>query len=222
MPIKGLFVHRGTLTEGSIALNDRVYSAINAERREQIARAHTATHMVHKALHEYLGEQATQAGSENSPSRLRFDFRHGEQVPTSVMRDIESRVNDRLQENLDVTDQIMTLDEAKASGAMALFGEKYGSHVRVVSIGGDWSRELCAGTHVRTSGALGLVSILGESSIGSGVRRIEALVGAGAYAAGARERALLSQLSTLTHVRMEELPNILIPCSRVSSRLTKK
>ncbi|QRV02934.1 alanine--tRNA ligase [Arcanobacterium phocisimile] len=206
MPIKGLFVHRGTLTEGSIALNDRVYSAINAERREQIARAHTATHMVHKALHEYLGEQATQAGSENSPSRLRFDFRHGEQVPTSVMRDIESRVNDRLQENLDVTDQIMTLDEAKASGAMALFGEKYGSHVRVVSIGGDWSRELCAGTHVRTSGALGLVSILGESSIGSGVRRIEALVGAGAYAAGARERALLSQLSTLTHVRMEELP----------------
>ncbi|USR80182.1 alanine--tRNA ligase [Arcanobacterium pinnipediorum] len=206
MPVKGLFVHRGTLTEGSIALGDSVYSAIDVERREQIARAHTATHMVHKALHEFLGQQATQAGSENSPSRLRFDFRHGEQIPTSVMRDIESRVNERLQENLAVTDQIMSLEEAKASGAMALFGEKYGTNVRVVSIGGDWSRELCAGTHVKTSGALGLVSVLGESSIGSGVRRIEALVGAGAYAAGARERALLSQLSTLTHVRTEELP----------------
>lgn len=206
MPVKGLFVHRGTLTEGTIALNDAVHSAIDVTRREQIARAHTATHMVHKALHEYLGEQATQAGSENSPSRLRFDFRHGEQVPATILHDIESRVNERLQDNLDVTDQIMSLDEAKSLGAMALFGEKYGSNVRVVSIGGDWSRELCAGTHVKASGALGLVSVLGESSIGSGVRRIEALVGQGAYAAEARERALLSQLSTLTHVRPEELP----------------
>ncbi|SDU81119.1 alanine--tRNA ligase [Arcanobacterium phocae] len=206
MPIKGLFVHRGTLTEGSIALDDAVYSAIDVVRREQIARAHTATHMVHKALHEYLGEEATQAGSENSPSRLRFDFRHGQQVPASILSNIESRVNERLQENLAVTDEIMSIDAARASGAMALFGEKYGSEVRVVSIGGDWSRELCAGTHVPASGALGLVSVVGESSIGSGVRRIEALVGQGAYAAEARERALVSQLSTLTHVRPEELP----------------
>ncbi|MFY9262943.1 MAG: alanine--tRNA ligase [Actinomycetaceae bacterium] len=206
MPIKGLFVHRGTLTEGSIALGDAVYAAIDVNRRAQIARAHTATHMVHKALHEFLGEQATQAGSENSPSRFRFDFRHGQQVPANVLSDIEARVNDRLQDNLEVTDETMTLDEAKALGATALFGEKYGNEVRVVSIGGDWSRELCAGTHVGQSGELGLVSILGESSIGSGVRRIEALVGAGAYAAGARERALLSQLSTMTRVRPEELP----------------
>ncbi|QCX46687.1 alanine--tRNA ligase [Arcanobacterium haemolyticum] len=206
MPVKGLFVHRGTLTEGSIALDDSVRSAIDIPRREQIARAHTATHMVHKALHEYLGEQATQAGSENSPSRLRFDFRHGEQVPTTILHDIESRVNERLQDNLTVSAEVMNIEAAKASGAMALFGEKYGNDVRVVSIGGDWSRELCAGTHVSDSGAIGLVTVLGESSIGSGVRRIEALVGQGAYAAGARERALLSQLSTLTHVRPEELP----------------
>lgn len=206
MPVKGLFVHRTTLNEGTIALDDKVSAQIDITRRAQIARAHTATHMVHKALHEFLGEQATQAGSENSPSRLRFDFRHGQQIPANTMHDIEARVNDRLQDNLEVTAEIMSLEDAKATGAMALFGEKYGKEVRVVSIGGDWSKELCAGTHVHDSGELGLVSILGESSIGSGVRRIEALVGAGAYAQGARERALVSQLATLTRVRPEELP----------------
>lgn len=206
MPIKGLFVHRGTLTEGTIAVDDLAYAQIDTVRRAQIARAHSATHMIHKALHEHLGEQATQAGSENSPSRLRFDFRHGQQIPVDVLSSIEARVNDRLQENLPVTDQIMSLDEAKAAGAMALFGEKYGNKVRMVSIGDTWSRELCAGTHVKAAGEIGLVTVLGESSIGSGVRRIEALVGAGAYAAGAKEHAILNQLATLTHVRTEELP----------------
>lgn len=206
MPIKGLFVHRSELSEGAIAIGDSVHAEIDVVRRAQIARAHTATHMIHKSLHEHLGEQATQAGSENSPSRLRFDFRHGQQIPSQLLSDIEARVNDRLQDNLEVGTEIMDIDEAKKSGAMALFGEKYGKKVRVVSIGGQWSRELCAGTHVGRSGELGLVTILGESSIGSGVRRIEALVGAGAYAAGARERALLSQLATLTKVRPEELP----------------
>ncbi|MDR6938747.1 alanine--tRNA ligase [Arcanobacterium hippocoleae] len=206
MPVKGLFVHRGTLTEGAVALDDVVFAQIDTVRRGQIARAHTATHMIHKALHEHLGEQATQAGSENSPSRLRFDFRHGQQIPLDVLTSIEARVNDRLQENLPVTDQIMSIDDAKAAGAMALFGEKYGKEVRMVSIGDTWSRELCAGTHVRDAGELGLVTLLGESSIGSGVRRIEALVGAGAYAAGAKERAILAQIGALTHVRSEELP----------------
>ncbi|MCI7551250.1 MAG: alanine--tRNA ligase [Actinomycetaceae bacterium] len=206
MPVKGLHVHRGELAEGSIALDDTVFAQIDVTRRAQIARAHTATHMIHKALHEYLGEQATQAGSENAPSRLRFDFRHGAKVPSDVLGDIEARVNDRLQDNLEVTDELMPIDEARKAGAMALFGEKYGNIVRVVSIGGDWSKELCAGTHVHESGELGLVTVLGESSVGSGVRRIEALVGQGAYAAGARERAVLSQLSTMTHVRTEELP----------------
>lgn len=205
-PIKGLSVHRAQLTEGSIALGDEVHASIDRVRRGQIARAHTATHMVHKALHEFLGEQATQAGSENSPSRLRFDFRHGEQVPAGVLADIESRVNDRLQENLEVTDEIMDLEEAKAAGAMALFGEKYGNRVRVVSIDDQWSKELCAGTHVPETGALGLVSILGEASIGSGVRRIDALVGQGAYAAGAKERALISAISQQVGARPGELP----------------
>lgn len=214
-PVKGLHVHRGTLTEGTIALDDKVSAAIDKDRRLQIARSHTSTHMIHKALHEFLGEQATQAGSENSPSRLRFDFRHGSQIPADVLAGVEARVNDRLQDNLEVTDEVMNIDAARATGAMALFGEKYGNDVRVVSIDDAWSKELCAGTHVKETGQIGLVSVLGESSIGSGVRRIEALVGEGAYNKGVVERALVSQLSTMVGARPEELPE------RVDAMLTK-
>ncbi|UFU01556.1 alanine--tRNA ligase [Ruania suaedae] len=205
-PLKGLHVHRGTLTEGTIAVDEQAVATIDSDRRRSIARAHTATHMVHKALHEFLGEQATQAGSENAPSRLRFDFRHGSSVPTSVISEIDQRVNERLADNLEVTDATMSLDEARAQGAMALFGEKYGDRVRVVSIGGDWSKELCAGTHVQRSGDLGLVTVLGESSIGSGVRRIDALVGQGAYDNQAKAHALVGQISQLVGARAEELP----------------
>ena len=205
-PVKGLHVHRGTVSEGTIAVGERAFSQIDVDRRGQIARSHTSTHMIHKVLHEFLGEQATQAGSENSPSRLRFDFRHGQQVPADVVAGIEGRVNDRLRENLEVTAEVMDLEEARAAGAMALFGEKYGKRVRVVSIGGDWSKELCAGTHVGETGEIGLVSILGESSIGSGVRRVDALVGEGAYAYGAKEHALVSQLAGIVGARPDELP----------------
>src|SRR5690625_5088469 len=118
--------------------------------------------MVHQSLREELGDSATQAGSENSPGRMRFDFRYGQGVPRSALDQIEGRVNTLLQEELEVTDQQMPLDEAKALGAQALFGEKYGDIVRVVSIGGDWSRELCGGTHVPTTGAIGSVQLMGE------------------------------------------------------------
>ncbi|MEE6296095.1 alanine--tRNA ligase, partial [Georgenia wangjunii] len=205
-PLKGMPVHRGRLTEGTLTLDATGVAAIDTDRRKAIARAHTATHMVHKALHEALGEQATQAGSENAPSRLRLDFRHGSSVPASALGEIEQRVNHQLAEDLDVTDEIMDIDDAKAAGAMALFGEKYGRRVRVVSIGGDWSRELCAGTHVPRTGSLGLVTLLGESSIGSGVRRVDALVGAGAYGFQAREHALVGQVTSLVGGRAEELP----------------
>lgn len=214
-PIAGLPVHRATLVEGSITVGEMAIASVDFTRRTAIAQAHTATHMVHKALHEFLGEQATQAGSENSPHRLRFDFQHGSQIPLDVLTGIEERVNARLIENLDVTDQITTLDKAKEMGAMALFSEKYGEKVRVVSIGGDWSRELCAGTHMPATGTLGMVSILGESSIGSGVRRIDALVGPGAFETAARERALLSQLSALVGGRPSDLPE------RISTLLDK-
>ncbi|MDO4613431.1 MAG: alanine--tRNA ligase [Actinomycetaceae bacterium] len=204
-PVKGLTVHRGRLVKGELSLDARVDAHVDHDRRLAIARAHTATHMVHKALHEHLGEQATQAGSENSPSRMRFDFRHGSQVPADTMDAIEERVNARLAEDLEVTDTQMPIDEARASGAMALFGEKYGDVVRVVDIGQGWSRELCAGTHVATTGHVGRIAVLGESSIGSGLRRIEALVGQGAYEFQAREHALVSQLSDLVGVGADQL-----------------
>lgn len=214
-PIKGMNVHRGRLVDGSVTLGESGQAQIDVQRRSAIARAHTGTHLIHKALQESLGKDATQAGSENAPSRIRFDFRRGQAVPVSAMSEIEERVNSRLQDDLEVTDAIMSLDEARASGAMALFGEKYGDRVRVVSIGGDWSRELCAGTHVARSGELGLVTLLGESSIGSGVRRVDALVGAGAYGHQAKERAIVGQISGMLGARGDELPE------RISSLMTR-
>ncbi|MGP9693068.1 alanine--tRNA ligase [Brachybacterium sp. AOP25-B2-12] len=206
-PVKGLSVHRGRLVEGSVVQGSPAIASIDVVRRGAIARAHTATHMVHKALREELGEGTTQAGSENSPGRFRFDFRSGSAVPRSALEQIEGRVNTLLQDELEVTDQQMPIDEARAQGAMALFGEKYGDIVRVVSIGGDWSRELCAGTHVRSTGYLGTVQLLGEASIGSGVRRVDALVGQNAYRFQAKEHALVSQLSELMKVGSEDLPD---------------
>ncbi|MDO5729105.1 MAG: alanine--tRNA ligase [Actinomycetaceae bacterium] len=205
-PVQGVSVHRGRLVEGTIAVDEACVAEIDRERRLAIARAHTATHMVHKGLHEFLGEDATQAGSENSPSRLRFDFRHSSQVPHDVMSGIEERVNQRLAEDLSITDSVTTLDRAREMGAMALFGEKYGERVRVVDIGDGWSLELCAGTHVPTTGHIGRIALLGEASIGSGVRRIDALVGDGAYTLHAKEHALVSQLTSLLGGKSDDLP----------------
>ncbi|MEP7763972.1 alanine--tRNA ligase [Sanguibacter sp. 25GB23B1] len=206
-PIKGLSVHRGRLVDGTAALGEPGTATIDRARRKAISRAHSATHMIHKALQESLGKDATQAGSENAPSRIRFDFRASQAIPQGVLGEIEERVNTQLAEDLEVTEQIMNIDEARALGAMALFGEKYGDRVRVVSIGDDWSRELCAGTHVKRSGQLGLVTLLGEASIGSGVRRVDALVGDGAYGFQAKEHALVGQLTGMLNVRTDELPD---------------
>ncbi|MBV7412080.1 alanine--tRNA ligase [Dermabacteraceae bacterium TAE3-ERU27] len=205
-PVKGLAVHRGRLVEGTLAAGTHGVAAIDTERRGAIARAHTATHMVHQAIREELGDSTTQAGSENSPGRMRFDFRYNNQVPRSSLEQIEGRVNSMLVEDLEVTDQQMSLDEAKALGAMALFGEKYGNVVRVVSIGGDWSRELCGGTHISSTAKIGSISLLGEASIGSGVRRVDALVGRSAQRFQAKEHALVSQLSELLKVGSDDLP----------------
>jgi alanyl-tRNA synthetase len=204
-PIKGLSVHRGRLVEGTLALGDRGTAQIDTARRKAISRAHTATHMIHKSIQEALGKDATQAGSENAPSRVRFDFRRAQALPGGVLSEVEERVNTQLAENLDVTEQTMPIAEARELGAMALFGEKYGDVVRVVSIGGDWSRELCAGTHVKQSGQLGRVTLLGEASVGSGVRRVEALVGDGAYGFQAKEHALVGQLTSLLGARPDEV-----------------
>ena len=205
-PVPGLIVHRGNLISGSIKLGDEVLAEIDLERRMAISRAHTATHMVHKAFREALGETATQAGSENSPGRFRFDFPATSAVPASVMNEVENRVNELLIADLEVQAEVMSQAQAKAMGAMALFGEKYGDEVRVVSVG-DWAKELCGGTHVNRSGQLGVVKLLSESSIGAGVRRVEALVGHDAYKYLAREHLLLNSLTEIIKgARSEELP----------------
>ena len=214
-PVNGLSVHRGRVISGEVALGSQALAAIDLERRNAISRAHTATHMVHKAFREILGETATQAGSENSPGRFRFDFPSTGAVPDSVLNEVEARVNTLLVDNLEVTAETMSQDAAKKIGAMALFGEKYGDQVRVVSVG-DWARELCGGTHVSASGQLGVIKLLSESSVGAGVRRVEALVGVDAYKYLAREHLLLNSLTEIIKgSRAEELPE------RISDLLTK-
>jgi alanyl-tRNA synthetase len=205
-PITGLIVHQAKVLAGEVTVGDAAQAFVDVERRRSISRAHTATHMVHKAFREALGETATQAGSENAPGRFRFDFSATGAVPASVLSDVEARVNDLVLADLPVHAEIMTQAEAVKSGAMALFGEKYGDRVRVVSVG-DWARELCGGTHTGRSAQLGVVKLLGESSIGSGVRRVEALVGADAYRFLAREHTLVHQLSEALKARPEELPD---------------
>ncbi len=204
-PVGGVIVHRARVVAGELSVGSDAVARVDVERRRSISRAHTATHMVHKAFRETLGETATQAGSENAPGRFRFDFSASGAVPSSALSDVEARVNDLVLADLSVHAEIMTQDQARAAGAMALFGEKYGTEVRVISVG-NWARELCGGTHAGRSGQLGVIKLLGESSIGAGVRRVEALVGADAYRFLAREHVLVAQLSEALKARPEELP----------------
>jgi alanyl-tRNA synthetase len=214
-PVPGISIHRGRVLSGAIEVGQSSIALIDQERRNAISRAHTATHMVHKAFREILGETATQAGSENSPGRFRFDFPATGALSDGVLDEVEARVNALLLDDLAVTAEVMSQDEAKKLGAMALFGEKYGDRVRVVSVG-DWARELCGGTHVHRSGQLGVVKLLSESSIGAGVRRVEALVGADAYQFLAREHVLLNSLTQIIKgARVEELP------ARINDLVTK-
>jgi alanyl-tRNA synthetase len=204
-PLPGLIVHRGRVTAGEVTAGAPAFAEIDVERRRALSRSHTATHLVHRALRGALGESAAQAGSENAPGRLRFDFTAQGTVPLSVLRDTEDEVNEVLTDDLAVRAFYTSQEQAREMGALALFGEKYGDQVRVVEVG-DYSRELCGGTHVARSGQLGLVKVLGEASIGSGVRRIEALVGMDAFRYLARESVLVSQLSEQLKTPPEQLP----------------
>jgi alanyl-tRNA synthetase len=213
-PLPGLVVHRGRVRQGEARTGDTVYAEIDVERRRAISRSHTATHMVHRGFRNALGESAAQAGSENAPGRFRFDFTAAGAVPPSVLRDVEDEVNATLVDDLGVHASVHSIDEARKMGALALFGEKYGTEVRVVEIG-DYSRELCGGTHVARSGQLGLIKVLGEQSIGAGVRRVEALVGIDAFQFLARENVLVAQLAEQLKTRREDLPE------RVSGLVTR-
>jgi alanyl-tRNA synthetase len=213
-PLPGLIVHHSRVRSGEIVAGSPAYAEIDTERRRAVSRSHTATHLLHRAFRGALGDSAAQAGSENAPGRLRFDFTATGAVPVSVLRDVEDEVNQVLVTDLDVRAFHTTIEDARAMGALALFGEKYGDDVRVVEVG-EYSRELCGGTHVARSGQLGLIKVLGESSIGSGVRRVEGLVGMDAFRYLATESLLVSQLSEQLKARPEELPE------RVSGLVTR-
>jgi alanyl-tRNA synthetase len=205
-PMPGLIVHRTRVTTGEIRAGETVRALVDVDRRRAISRAHTATHLVHRAMRGALGETATQAGSLNAPGRLRFDFNTPAAVPPTVLADVEDEVNGILLDDLEVRAFLTSQEEARRIGAMALFGEKYGDEVRVVEVG-DYARELCGGTHAARSGQLGVVKLLSEASIGAGVRRVEALVGMDAFRFLAREHVLVSRLAEQVKARPEELPD---------------
>ncbi|MCK2036830.1 alanine--tRNA ligase [Microbacterium sp. SSW1-49] len=205
-PVPGLISHTVEVVRGSVAVDDAATTVVDAANRRAARQAHSATHLVHAALRDTLGPTATQAGSLNRAGYMRFDFAWSQALSGETRSEIEEITNRAVQDALEVTTRVLSLDEAKEAGAMALFGEKYGDVVRMVDIGGPWSRELCAGTHVNSSAEIGLVSVVGESSVGASNRRIEALVGVDAFRELAAERAIVSQLTSSLKTPREQLP----------------
>jgi len=206
-PIKGLISHRVQVRSGEVGVGDAATSVVDPVWRHAAAQAHSATHLVHAALRQTLGNDAHQAGSYNKAGYMRLDFNWNQPLSPATRSEIENIANNAILENLEVTTRILPLAEAKSLGAMALFGEKYGDTVRVVEIGGPWSLELCAGTHVARSAEVGLINLVGESSIGSTSRRIESLVGFNAFQDLATERAIVSQLTSSLKTPREQLPD---------------
>jgi alanyl-tRNA synthetase len=214
-PIKGLIVHTVRVATGEVRTGADVLAQVDREWRLGARQAHSGTHVVHAALREVLGPSALQSGSYNKPGYLRLDFSWNQALSPTARSEIEDVANRAIREDLGVKWQYMTLPEAKSWGAIALFGETYDEQVRVVEIGGPWSRELCGGTHVDHSSQIGIVALTGESSVGSGSRRVEALVGLEAFHHLARERALVATLTEALKARPEELPE------RVSGLLSR-
>lgn len=205
-PVAGLISHTVEVTTGEVAVGQPATTIVDAANRRAARQAHSATHLVHAALRDTLGKTATQAGSLNRAGYMRFDFTWGQSLSDETKSEIEEIANNAVRDNLEVTTRVLALDEAKSLGAMALFGEKYGDTVRMVDIGGPWSRELCAGTHVSSSAEIGLINLVGESSVGASNRRVEALVGLDAFRSLAAERAIVSQLTSTLKTPRDQLP----------------
>ena len=200
-PVKGLSVHRAVVREGEVHTGADVVAQVDVQRRRDGEKAHSGTHIIHAALHQVLGNEATQRGSFNKEGYLRFDFAWNEGLSESAKREVEEVANLAIRDNHEVITREMPIAEAKALGAMSLFGEKYGDVVRVVEIGGEFSRELCGGTHVGSSAEIGSLTLLTEGSVGSGNRRVEALVGLDSFNHLAAERTLVNQLTGLMKVQ---------------------
>ncbi|NUS95175.1 MAG: alanine--tRNA ligase, partial [Nocardia sp.] len=203
---KKLWVHRCTVEQGQITEGDVVLAQVDPAWRRGATQGHSGTHMVHAALRQVLGPNAVQAGSLNKPGYLRFDFNWQGQLTEQQKADIEAVSNDGVGADFPVNTFVTDLPKAKEMGALALFGENYGDRVRVVEMGGPFSMELCGGTHVGHSSQIGPITLLGESSVGSGVRRVEAFVGLDSYRHLAKERALLAGVASMLKVPSDEVP----------------
>jgi alanyl-tRNA synthetase len=207
-PISGIVLHKSKIEKGSIKVGDTVSATVDVEKRDAIRRNHTATHLVHAALREVLGTHVKQAGSVVAPNYLRFDYTHYQSLSEAEIKDIEIIVNREILKNDAVNTNIMAYDEAKNSGAMALFGEKYGSEVRVLSIGdGVFSKELCGGTHVRATGDIGSFKILSDEAVASGVRRIRAITGLDAFARFREDEQLIEKSLGALRTQRDNLPS---------------
>jgi alanyl-tRNA synthetase len=204
-PVQGLVVHKVRVEDGELATGAAVTAAVDALARFGACQAHTATHIVNAALRQLLGESTHQAGSYNKPGYLRFDFNAAQALTAGLKEELEGVSNEAIRSDFEVTATEMPLAQARALGAQAMFGEKYGEIVRMVELGGPWSRELCGGTHVERTSQIGLLSLLGESSVGSGLRRVEAFVSQDAFTHLARERALVAGLADLLKVQPDQL-----------------
>ncbi len=205
-PVTGLWSHTVQVRSGEVGVGDAATTVVDAEYRRGAAQAHSATHLVNAALRDILGPEALQAGSYNKAGYMRLDFSWSQPVSLETRSEIEDVVNTAIRSDLEVSTRVLPLAEAKELGAQALFGEKYGAEVRMVDIGGPWSRELCGGTHVGSSAQVGLVNLVGEASVGSTNRRVEALVGIEGFRDLAVERTIVSQLSSALKAPREDLP----------------
>jgi len=205
-PIAGLVSHRVQVRSGEVQVGHAATTHVDPQWRRAATQAHSATHVIHAALRQTLGDDAHQSGSYNKAGYMRLDFSWNQALSPATRSELEEISNIAVRDNLPVETRVMGLDEAKSLGAMALFGEKYGDRVRVVDIGGPWSRELCAGTHVASSAEIGMISLVSESSVGSSNRRVEALVGLDAFREFATERAIVAQLTSALKTPKEHLP----------------
>lgn len=222
-PVAGLIIHKVTVEKGEIKVGDEVTAIVDAEKRDATRRNHTATHLVHAALKEVLGTHVKQAGSVVAPNYLRFDFAHYQPMTSAEIAEVEDLVNHHILNNEPVTTDMMALEDAMRSGAVAMFGEKYGSEVRVLSVGdGTFSRELCGGTHVRATGDIGSFKIISDEAIASGVRRIRAVTGFDSFRRFREDEKLIDASLAALNTQRDNLPNAIAKLQEELKRTRKE
>lgn len=217
-----VMIHRGSLSKGAIKVGDKVFAKVAEQDRAAITLNHSATHLLHAALRQILGDHVAQKGSLVAADRLRFDFSHPAPVTEQELRQIENLVNAQILANTEVSKEVMPIDAARKKGAVALFGEKYGDEVRVVSMGGDYSIEFCGGCHVNRTGDIGLLKITAEGGISAGVRRIEAVTGHGALDLIVREEQALKKVAEIVKAKPEELASKVEQLAQANRNLEKE